>query len=66
MSKKYPECPLVKHDNCKDLYSPKLCAIVRKDKICLRKLPKSVNKSGLQLSSDKQILLKNGEGDQLS
>ena len=62
MSKKYPECPLVKHDNCKDLYSPKLCAIVRKDKICLRKLPKSVNKNGLKFSNNREILFKTEKG----
>jgi len=37
MSKTYPECPLYNHDNCKDLHNPKLCAIVRKDKACLKK-----------------------------
>jgi len=39
MSKKYPECPLYNHDNCRDLHNPKLCAIVRKDKKCLKKNP---------------------------
>ena len=48
MSKTYPECPLYNHDNCKDLHNPKLCAIVRKDKICLKKQQKSKsNKKGL-------------------
>jgi len=37
VSKVYPECPLSKHDNCREYYSPKVCAVVRKDKICLRK-----------------------------
>ena len=37
MSKQHPECPLSKHDNCRELDNPKLCAIVRKDKVCLRK-----------------------------
>jgi len=41
MSKKYPECPLYNHSNCKDIDNPKVCAIVRKDKICLRKNPKA-------------------------
>jgi hypothetical protein len=41
MSKKYPECPLNDHSNCKDCYSPKLCAIVREDKVCTKKKPKS-------------------------
>jgi hypothetical protein len=39
MSKMYPECPLYNHDNCKDFYNPKLCAIVRKDKKCIKKNP---------------------------
>ena len=39
MSKKYPECPLYNHDNCKDLHNQKLCAIVRKDKKCIKKNP---------------------------
>jgi hypothetical protein len=41
MSKKYPECPLNDHSNCKDCYNPKLCAIVREDKVCTKKKPKS-------------------------
>jgi hypothetical protein len=45
MSKQYPECPLSNHVNCKDLYSPKLCALARKDKKCLRKLTKHVQKA---------------------
>ena len=40
MSKRYPECPLYNHDNCRDLHIPKVCAIVREDKICLRKKSK--------------------------
>jgi len=44
MSKKYPECPLYNHDNCKDLHNQKLCAIVRKDKQCIKKNPKSEGK----------------------
>jgi len=39
MSKMYPECPLYNHDNCKDLHNQKLCAIVRKDKKCIKKNP---------------------------
>ena len=35
----YPECPLYKHDNCKDLHNQKLCAIVSKDKKCIKKNP---------------------------
>jgi len=41
MSKQYPECPLANHINCRELDNPKLCAIVRKDKKCLKKNPKS-------------------------
>lgn len=37
MSKHFPECPLKIHNNCKDFYNPKVCAIVRKEKVCLRK-----------------------------
>lgn len=45
MSKQYPECPLYNHDNCKELHSQKLCAIVRKDKKCLKKRHKpKINK----------------------
>lgn len=45
MSKKYPECPLANHANCRELHNPKLCAIVRKDKVCLRKIKKRKSKS---------------------
>ncbi len=41
MSKQYTECPLVNHSNCKDLHNPKLCAIVNKEKFCLKKNPRS-------------------------
>ena len=41
MSKQFPECPLYNHNSCKELHSPKLCALVRKDKKCLKKNPKS-------------------------
>ena len=44
MSEKYPECPLYNHDNCKEFYSQKLCAVVREDKKCLRELRKRVKK----------------------
>jgi hypothetical protein len=37
MSEKHPECPL---------YNPKLCAFVKKDKVCLKKKkPKTKAKS---------------------
>ena len=41
MSKHFPECPLYNHNNCRELHNPKICAVVRKDKVCLRKLQKS-------------------------
>jgi len=37
MSKKFPECPLSYTDACKEWENPKVCALVREDKICLRK-----------------------------
>jgi hypothetical protein len=37
MSKKNPECPLYNPLNCKEYYNPKLCAFVRKDRLCLKK-----------------------------
>jgi hypothetical protein len=37
MSKRYPECPLYDHSNCRDCCNPDLCAIVREDKVCIKK-----------------------------
>jgi hypothetical protein len=37
MSKNRPECPLFDHNNCKEAYIPKVCALVRDDKTCLKK-----------------------------
>ena len=31
MSKKFPECPLYNHNNCRDLHNPKICAVVKKE-----------------------------------
>ncbi len=45
MSKQYPECPLFNHENCKEFYNRKVCAVVRKDKVCLRNIPKARNKA---------------------
>jgi hypothetical protein len=56
VSKQYPECPLYNHDNCRELHSPKLCAIVRKDKTCLRELPKNVKK----VKAHKYLILDKG------
>lgn len=44
MSKEYPECPVYNHDNCKEIDNPKLCALVRDDKKCLRELRKKAKK----------------------
>jgi hypothetical protein len=44
MSKQYPECPLYNHNNCKDLYNPKLCALALKDKECLKEIHKNVKR----------------------
>ena len=41
MSKHFPECPLYNHNNCRELHNSKICAVVRKDKVCFRKLQKS-------------------------
>lgn len=40
MSKQYPECPLYNHATCKELHNPKICAIVRDDKLCSKKRQK--------------------------
>jgi len=45
MSKQYPECPLFNHETCKELHNRKVCAIVRKDKVCLRNIPKAGKKT---------------------
>jgi hypothetical protein len=44
MSIMYPECPLYNHSNSKDLYNPKLCALARKDRECLKKIHKNAKK----------------------
>jgi len=40
VSKQYPECPLYNHANCKEYENPTVCAIVREDKICIKKKAK--------------------------
>ena len=45
MSKQYPECPLYNPVNCRDIDNRKVCAIVRKDKKCLKKLQTSAKKA---------------------
>lgn len=37
MPEKSPECPMYKPDNCREMLNPKICAIVREDKECLKK-----------------------------
>ncbi len=37
MAEKHPECPLYNPVNCREYYNPKVCAVVRKDKACLKK-----------------------------
>ena len=39
MSKQYPECTFYNHRNCREIDIKKVCAIVCKDKKCLRKFP---------------------------
>ncbi len=45
MSKRYPECPLFNHDSCRELHNKNVCAIIRKDKTCHKKLHKNVKKA---------------------
>ena len=45
MSEKHPECPLFNHNNCRELHNPKLCAMVKEDKVCLKKKNKKKSKS---------------------
>jgi hypothetical protein len=57
MSKRYPECPLYNHNNCKHLHNPEICAIKRIDKRCLRDRPKSRKKNNENIGhriSDKE------------
>ena len=52
MSKLHPECPLYKHDTCKEFINPKLCAVVREDKICLKKKQKKGTKENKKKESE--------------
>ena len=36
MSENYPECPLSDHVNCREIGNPRICALVREDKACLK------------------------------
>ncbi len=40
MPKQHPECPLSNHENCRHCDNPSICALVREDKTCQRKLEK--------------------------
>jgi hypothetical protein len=53
MSKRYPECPVYNHNNCKEIHNRKLCALVRKDKKCLKKLHKSAKKDKKQTVTER-------------
>ena len=45
MSKKYSECPLYNHDNCKDYYNPRVCAMARDDRVCTKKVKNAEEKN---------------------
>jgi hypothetical protein len=55
MSEKHPECPLYNPLNCKEYYNPKLCAFVRKDKVCLKK-KKPKSKKQLKVIDTQQVV----------
>ena len=60
MSKKYPECPMYNHDNCREFYNPKLCAVVKADKICLRKKGNPKGKSKTKKRNELEELTVHG------
>jgi len=62
MSVKYPECPLYNPINCKEYYNPKLCAFVKKDKICLKK-NKTKNTAKQKYDGSKLVLQVLGENN---
>jgi hypothetical protein len=37
MADKHPECPLYNPMNCKEFFNPKVCAVARKDKVCMKR-----------------------------
>jgi hypothetical protein len=45
MSKQYSEYPLYNHANCREIDNRKICAIVREDKNCPKKLNKNSKES---------------------
>ena len=44
MPKEYPECPLYNPNNCREMLNPKICAIAREDRECLKKRDKPKSK----------------------
>ena len=59
MSENFPECPLPNHNICKRFYDPKICAIARKEDVCLWKQPESKkeltdDKNAAELTNDKK------------
>ena len=56
MSKKHPECPVYNHNNCREVHNPKLCALVKADKICLRKKRNLKDKSKKKDSNELEEL----------
>ncbi len=55
MSKQYPECPLYNHVTCKDLHNPKVCALVREDKLCFKKKQKNKpHENGQEIDQEEQ------------
>ena len=62
MSEKHPECPLYNPLNCKEYYNPKLCAFVKKDKICLKKKKTKKKKSETDSISELKKKIKHQRG----
>ena len=54
MSKQFPECPLYNHVNCKEVDNRKICAIVREDKKCLKKLHKN-SKEAWKITHNREV-----------
>jgi hypothetical protein len=65
MSKKNPDCPMYTPDTCKEVENPKLCALVRKDKICLKKKPRSKSQKIENSFGVKLPVSMNAGGEQL-
>jgi len=53
MSKQYPECPLYNHASCRELHNPKVCALVKKDRICTKKMYNATrSRQGTKMDND--------------